>query len=345
MIYKLNKQFDDKYMISKIGTFFEHDNSWTFIDKDQDATIYDNNDTILSIVKRKVISNELCDLAEKCFKKTSVNISSNRGSAAGQISRIKKNNFDQGIPVHSSIVGYIDSPNHKRPCRLTQFTRNNEEYFKNAIPFIQRIDDLFKDSIYCKYIKQFERAQINEYHISNTCFSTITVNYNFRTALHKDTGDFIDGFGNITVISKDINGGHLLFPQYKLAIELDKGDYCALNVHEWHCNSNIKYNTNDAYRLSFVFYLREKIINCAKINNILNKLLGDLNGKNWNTDIIFNDIFNNNVPPKIKTGDKSWNMISERYILEYKNKRYKLFDKLNNISINNLMSAWEYSQQ
>ena len=38
------------------------------------------------------------------------------------------------------------------------------------------------------------------YKIKNTCFSTITINRNFRTALHKDAGDFSEGFGNLTVI-------------------------------------------------------------------------------------------------------------------------------------------------
>ena len=346
MIYNLTKKFDDKYMSSRISTFFDYDDTWTFISKDENATIYKENSELLCIICRKVISDDLCDIAEDSFKKAGMMVTTNRGIAAGQKSRIKKNNYDQGLSVNSSIVGYIDSANHKRPCRLTQFTKNNEEKFINALPFINRVDELFKNNVYDKYLKQYNRAKLNEYHIHDTSFSTITVNYNFRTALHKDVGDFLDGFGNITVCNKNIEGGHLLFPQYKLAIELDKGDYCALNVHEWHCNSEIIYNTGDAYRLSFVFYLRDKLNKCGKVNNILNKLLGPLSGKKWNTEILFDDIFKaNGAPIKVKTGEKSWTMTSDRYILEYKNKRYKMIDKMKNTIIYNLMEAWEYSQE
>ena len=35
-----------------------------------------------------------------------------------------------------------------------------------------------------------------------------------------------------------------------------------MNVHEWHCNTEIKAITKDYTRLSLVCYLREKMIRC-----------------------------------------------------------------------------------
>ena len=32
----------------------------------------------------------------------------------------------------------------KLPCRLTHFTRNNFEKYSKGLPFIQKIDELFK---------------------------------------------------------------------------------------------------------------------------------------------------------------------------------------------------------
>lgn len=341
MIYNLTKQYNDKYMIENVGKFIDYDDTWLILKENNDEVYHEGK--LICKILRNEISEELCKLGEKCFMETSKMISTNRGAAGGQSSRTKKNNYETSNGVHSSIVGYIDSANHKRPCRLTQYTRDHIEKFNESLPFINKVNELFKENVEDRYKKQYERAQKSKYNIDKTAFSTITVNYNFRTALHKDSGDYEEGFGNIVVLDKDIEGGYLLYPQYKFGIELKRGDYCALNVHEWHCNSNIIYKNEKGYRMSFVFYLREKIINCDKVNDNLNKLLGNLNGKMWKTDIIFDDIFKETGTPKREMiGNKWWTMKTERYILEYKNKRYKLYDILKDITIYNLMSAWEY---
>ena len=77
------------------------------------------------------------------------------------------------------------------------------------------------------------------------------------------------------------------FPQFKIAVDLRQGDFLAMDVHQWHSNTPIyeteedkKYNEslenafkdnpevrtvgiyNKYTRLTFVCYLREKIVNC-----------------------------------------------------------------------------------
>ena len=74
--------------------------------------------------------------------------------------------------------------------------------------------------------------------IKNTAFSTLTINHNWRTALHKDTGDFKEGFGNLTVIERGkYHGGYTVFPQYGIGINLRNSDFCAMDVHQWHANT------------------------------------------------------------------------------------------------------------
>ena len=106
--------------------------------------------------------------------------------------------------------------------------------------------------------------------------------------MHRDAGDFRDGFGNLTVIERGkYHGGYTIFPQYGVAIDLRKNDFVAMDVHQWHCNTPIyeteddkKYNESiepafkdnpevgtagiyEKYtRISFVCYLREKIASC-----------------------------------------------------------------------------------
>ena len=80
-------------------------------------------------------------------------------------------------------------------------------------------------------------------------------------------------------------GGLFMIPRYGIGINLREGDLLIANVHEYHCNSEIftdkeddDYNNNMANdfsnlnkelygeekysRISFVCYLREKLIEC-----------------------------------------------------------------------------------
>ena len=128
------------------------------------------------------------------------------------------------------------------------------------------------------------------YQIQDTAFSTVTVNLNFRTALHKDAGDFQEGFGNLSVIEwGKYHGAYTLFPRYKIGFDVRTGDFLAMNVHEWHTNSPIEETEEDKeynaklpdirtrdpnvgvagshhryQRLTFVCYFREKLEECEE---------------------------------------------------------------------------------
>ena len=116
------------------------------------------------------------------------------------ISKMKVNN-----QVASNPIGYYEAGKNfaNLPCRLTHFTRVNYEKYNEGLKFIQRIDKLFKRLIPDSYQKQRDRAdQKSHLKIKDTAFSTVTINRNFRTALHRDAGDFKEGFGNLTVIER-----------------------------------------------------------------------------------------------------------------------------------------------
>jgi hypothetical protein len=341
------------YTIPEAGTFVDIDTDWIIIDGDQDTKILTENGDVLCHLKPKSIPNELTTLAVNSYLEAAKEgISNNRGLAAGAQHRNIKTNgkYESGLTVHSNIIGYMDSLNHKKPCRLTNFSKKHFEEYNAALPFIKHIDQLFKETMPKEYQLQHEAAFKSEYRIDDTVFSTVTINYNFRTAIHKDSGDFKGGFGTLAVCSENIEGGHILFPKYKLCIKLNTGDFLAMNVHEYHCNSQIHVNDlglglESGYRLSFVCYLRENMVKCEEINDIIMKLHGTLDIKHWETDIVFKDIFASELPvKKYSENNKWWTMSSGRFTLSYKNKRYQLYDSETNKTINNLMPAWKYAK-
>ena len=205
----------------------------------------------------------------------------------GTPSKMRVNN-----QVFSTPIGFyadMKNMNSDLPCRLTHFTRTNFEKYNEGIPFIQKINSLYKKLIPECHCKQNERANLKPHlKIPNTCFSTVTMNRNFRTALHKDAGDYSKGFGNLTVIERGkYHGGYTILPQFGDAVDVRNNDFLAMDVHQWHSNTEIyetdedkKYNESipKAYhdnievgtigieklytRLTFVCYLRENLVNC-----------------------------------------------------------------------------------
>lgn len=195
--------------------------------------------------------------------------------------------------VRSGIIGYFDrydrnafkKSNGKKiskksiptiPCRTTKFTREQVVKWKKSLPLIKYGNKLFKKLVPMRHKIQLQRAKKTpEFQIDNTAFSTITINYNYRTGTHKDRGDLEEGFGNLIVLEKDkcsrnsdtYNGGYLGFPQYKIAVDVRQGDFLAMDVHQWHTNTKItptKRGHNNFGRLSLVCYLRKNMIKCQK---------------------------------------------------------------------------------
>ena len=205
-------------------------------------------------------------------------------------SKMKVNN-----EVASNPIGYYGKTKGlgvDLPCRLSHYTKTKFDDFHNAIPFFQSISKSYEELMPDRFASQMERAKINDYHIKDTPFSTITVNRNFRTAVHKDTGDF-GGWACLTALEENkYHGGYFVLPKFKVAIDMRHGDLLVCDVHQYHGNTELyetdedkQYNDNHPStlkdnldigvlglnnrfsRLSFVCYLREDIINCPSSIN------------------------------------------------------------------------------
>ena len=174
------------------------------------------------------------------------------------VSKMKVNN-----QVASNPIGFYESSKNfaELPCRLTHFTRTNYKNYNEGLPFIQKIDSMFEKLIPEAYQKQLSRANEKSHlKIPETAFSTITINRNFRTALHKDAGDFSEGFGNLTVIERgSYHGGYTVFPQFGVGVDVRSGDFLAMDVHQWHSNTSI-FETEEEYFLLTLSYSSKLIM-------------------------------------------------------------------------------------
>lgn len=193
--------------------------------------------------------------------------------------------------VCSTPIGYFEkmkAVGSDLPCRLTYHTAHSLDKYQAGIPYIEEIDKWYKKLHPTHHHKQKARASLQpDYQIANTAFSTVTINRNFRTGLHQDAGDW-GGYAMLTILERGhYNGGLFMIPAYGIGIDLRQGDVICAKVSEYHCNTEIWttseqdiYNASlpplfkkdlqvgtlgldkDYSRISFVSYLREKIINC-----------------------------------------------------------------------------------
>lgn len=168
-------------------------------------------------------------------------------------------------PVFSGIAGWFDRYPRIPYARATAYTQQNPDKFKLAFPFLQSLNRGFKELLPWRWQNQRTAADkiAPEFLVPKTVFSTITVNKTFRTAAHRDAGDFSEGLSNLLVLSNNGNysGGYLILPEVRVAINVRPGDLLLINNHEYiHGNTPIVLNDDKAERVSLVCYLRENLI-------------------------------------------------------------------------------------
>jgi hypothetical protein len=236
----------------------------------EDIDVKTNDGRYLLRFRKNVLDENKIDeafdnLLEHASERTSL-----RGMTGGMGG--KKARMDINNPILSNIVGFYDtlSPHQKfivkltgidKPiCRQTAFTGKFPEKWKKVTPLIDNIDEQYKKLFPKEHRIQKREAHKTKYVIGNTAFSTITTNLNYSTSIHRDSGDFRRGFGNLVVIDNGkYKGGYLVFPRYKIGVDVRRGDFLAMDVHEAHGNSEIIGNPDEYIRLSLVSYLREQI--------------------------------------------------------------------------------------
>jgi hypothetical protein len=272
---------------------------------------------LLCKFRKNVLPQAICTSAFHALYAHAKQPNYNRGAASGILSAAKLPRYAQSITrrqsfrayytnkrtrtlkkdhisntAMSNIAGYYDRPDrnlfgartsHKRhppQCRTTHFTAKEVAKWNAVVPLLRAADGLFKRLVPTAHRRQYKRASLTpQYRIDNTAFSTITANYNWRTACHKDRGDYIEGFGNLIILEKakciaadrddgnmGYEGGYIGFPKWGVAIDVRQGDFLAMDVHQWHCNTELKTKNKkkDYGRLSIVCYLRHGMAHCAK---------------------------------------------------------------------------------
>lgn len=162
-------------------------------------------------------------------------------------SRISLSNF-----VMSGNIGNYARKRLNTVRDATTPTNGTQGLIDESVRFLKdRVPELYKmmmTSIDGKY----------RYGGDESPFTTITINKDFKTAMHRDKGN-LNGYAVLTAshIGSPFKGGRLHFPQYGICVPLREGDALLANVKLLHGNDEIIYPKEDSSRISFVLYSRE----------------------------------------------------------------------------------------
>mgnify|MGYP003674709300 FL=1 len=307
----VSKCMSDEAIHSMRGKYVDDDSYDILVTTDTDC--YTDDGKLLFKFRKNLANENQSEIAFLAFKKLA-KPSRGRGAAAGYIDPdavywkkrklVKYSKWSANYEVNGNLskmkiqnevasnpIGFYGETNSlgvKLPCRLSHYTRQEFLKYDEGIPYIQMLADSYKELNPDMYWKQKEQIYMNPLmKIADTPFSTVTVNRNFRTGIHCDKGDF--GFGNLSVLEYgSYSGGYFVFPQYRIAIDMRKGDHLCCDVHQYHSNTEL-YETeadkeiNDCLpdifkdnleigvlglnnrfaRISLVCYLREDLVNCS----------------------------------------------------------------------------------
>lgn len=251
------------------GKFLTDNDYDEVISRDCDA--YDTGGNLLFKLRKGAVPIEVLKQGVEAFK-GSIELTEGRGMASGSShKRIRKDgsvsNITVGNKVLSGNVGYMDKGAMIHYCRKTAFARKYFDKFKDGIPFVQHVDKLYEElcPVYYARQKAIALGTNRNYVISDTAFTTVTVNENFATAVHQDAGDYSDGFGNLIIYREGhFEGSYFCLPEYRVAIDLHNTDILFVDVHKWHGNTPYKNMSEDYKRIAFVLYYREYMYLCKQ---------------------------------------------------------------------------------
>jgi hypothetical protein len=251
---------------------------------EEDVNVYKPNGDLLLAFRKGAIPNSVCKEAWLALREAAA-WTNNRGVAAGiakdtggrpayvkldgTVSRTR-----YAPDVQSGIVGYFDRYVRFPYCRTTAYTADFPHRFAAAVPFIQEVNSAFQYSVPERYAAQARVAAEThpDWVIPETVFTTVTVNRNWQTAVHKDAGDLKEGFGVLTALrAGQYEGCFLCFPKYRVAVDMRTSDVLMSDVHEWHGNTPLKGRKGRYERISCVFYYRQNMIYCGSSDEELER--------------------------------------------------------------------------
>ena len=274
---RLRSKISEKELEQKIGKILTENDYNILITKD--TTVRFPNGQVGAIYLKEVIPKSLADNSYDVLHSLKSQQTSNRGLASG-LPRLKRGSggtrTDTAKSIASAIIGNLDPVGAQQYCRLTAFSGKEFDKYKSLFPLFVFIGEQMKKFAPEKYNAQmkFVNRTNKDWVIEGTPFTTITVNNSYPTGVHTDKGDLDEGISTLACIKKgDCQGGYLVLPEFRIAFKMGDRDLLIFDAHQYHGNTKLEMNSDDAERISIVSYYRTKMEECGSADEEYEKRL------------------------------------------------------------------------
>jgi hypothetical protein len=165
---------------------------------------------------------------------------------------------------YSNVLGAIDRGARFPYGRLSGTTQRHYDKFSEYQDIYSAACEGFRfcfPETWDKVKSIISRVKDPNYNLFGTAFTSTTLNFNFKTAYHVDKNNLKGGLAVLTAMTKGSYKGHyLVFPEVRLAFDLRDGDFIVGDTQTLlHGNSPMTKLSEDAERVSLVFYSRENM--------------------------------------------------------------------------------------
>lgn len=273
---RLRTQISDEELQSKVGKILTEDDYNVLLTRD--SLLREPNGRVLAVYRPRAIPPEIMEQAYPVVYDAGQGRTINRGDASGS----KRVPLPSGIrseamAVQSTILGGFDPQGARTYCRLTSWTAQHPELWEALWPLLQEVGAQMKRDVPERYSAQMRECEQThpDWLIPGTPFTTVTVNNTYETGVHLDKGDLDAGFSTLVTFRKgDYRGGVLVFPEFRVGVDMQHGDLLLMNAHHWHGNTifdpPVERDANSGRplvdpgfeRISVVAYFRTKMVAC-----------------------------------------------------------------------------------
>lgn len=261
-------------MASKVGKILGEDDF--NVTPTRDCVIRKPDGQVLAIYRKGIIPERLREDVWPVLHELRNEYTSNRGLASGTPRIQGPGTRSYAMNVPSALLGAFEPQGPKQFCRLTAWTGKETEKYRSLWPLLEFIGARMLADSPDRYAAQM--AEVAKTHpdwvIPGTPFSTVTVNNTYPTGVHKDAGDLDSGISTLAVLRRGtFRGGVLVFPEYRVGIEMQDGDLLLMDAHSFHGNTDFDPSVKRSHtgrleedpgfeRISIVAYYRTKLTAC-----------------------------------------------------------------------------------
>jgi len=241
------------------------------------SRVYLPNGRLLCVYLPGALSGTVTDEQYAVLHSLRTQMTNNRGISSGSEGIfVGEQKRQYWMHISSNILGAFDPAGSYKFCRLTAWTGNHIPEWESLQPLFQAVSERMAQYVPDRYEAQM--GEIKQTHpdwvVPGTPFTTVTVNNTYPTGVHQDKGDLDKGFSTIFTLRRgSYTGGRFVFPEFRIAVDLQDGDLILMDAHQWHGNTAIVCACGEkrtrlcpdcgAERISVVSYMRTAMTRCG----------------------------------------------------------------------------------